>query len=155
MKIHNSQAGLVAAGERNIAHSLKSLLGALDLYWKSPGWWWTRRRWWLARVTIFTVRSHLVTGHLYWKSPGWWLVQEESLIKLLCIELRALPHQDLVFQDLLHFHIRIIASQLVSKEDENRRYFVCTQYLGKLLLLNLRHSISKLLFWKITFRVFM
>ena len=49
------------------------------------------------------------------------LVQEEPLIKLLCIELRALPHQDLVFQDLLHFHIRIIASQLISKEDENRR----------------------------------
>ena len=53
----------------------------------------------------------------------------------MSIELRALPHEDLVFQHLLHFHIPIIASQLVSKEDEERRYFVSTQYLGKLLLL--------------------
>jgi len=46
-----------------------------------------------------------------------------------------LPHQDLVFEHLLDIHICVIASQLVSKEDEERRYFVSTQYLGKLLLL--------------------
>ena len=47
----------------------------------------------------------------------------------------ALPHQNLVFDHLLDFHICVIASQLVSKEDEERRYFVSAQYLGKLLLL--------------------
>ena len=47
----------------------------------------------------------------------------------------ALPHQNLVFEHLLDIHICVIASQLVSKEDEERRYFVSTQYLGKLLLL--------------------
>ena len=62
------------------------------------------------------------------------------------MELRALPHEDLIFQHLLHFHIPIIASQLVSREGENRRYFVCIQYLGKLLLLlNLRLRIGELL----------
>ena len=63
------------------------------------------------------------------------LRQEESLVKLLGSDLWALPHQDLVFEHLLDFHICVIASQLVSKEDEERRYFVSTQYLGKLLLL--------------------
>ena len=57
------------------------------------------------------------------------------LVKLLGIDLWALPHQNLVFDHLLDFHIGVIASQLVSKEDEERRYFVSTQYLGKLLLL--------------------
>ena len=47
----------------------------------------------------------------------------------------ALPHQDLVFEHLLDIHICVIASQLVSKEDEERRYLISTQYLGKLLLL--------------------
>ena len=43
------------------------------------------------------------------------LRQEELLVELLGIELWALPHQDLVLENLLDFHVRIIASQLVSK----------------------------------------
>ena len=47
------------------------------------------------------------------------LRQEELLVELLGIELWALPHQDLVFDDLLDFQVCIIASQLISKGDKN------------------------------------
>ena len=41
------------------------------------------------------------------------------LVELLGIELWALPHQDLVFDDLLDFQVCIIAGQLISKGDKN------------------------------------
>ena len=47
------------------------------------------------------------------------LRQEELLVELLGIELWALPHQDLVFDDLLDFQVCIIAGQLISKGDKN------------------------------------
>ena len=44
-----------------------------------------------------------------------YLRQEEASFKLLSVNLRALPHQDLIFEKLLKSKIAVIASQLVLK----------------------------------------
>ena len=46
-----------------------------------------------------------------------YLRQEEASFKLLSVNLRALPHQDLIFKKLLKSQIAVIASQLVLKWD--------------------------------------
>ena len=68
MRIQDGQAEVVATGRRNIVHRLKLLLGPRLFVLKVSRMMMSETA--VAKLTMFTVRSHLVTGHLYWKSPG-------------------------------------------------------------------------------------
>ena len=68
MRIQDGQAEVVATGRRNIVHRLKFLLGPRLFVLKVSRMMMSETA--VAKLTMFTVRSHLVTGHLYWKSQG-------------------------------------------------------------------------------------